>query len=108
MDAAAPGDRVAAFVRLIGETPQDPVLRFGLGNALYAAERFEEAAAAYREAVRLDSAYSAAHKQLGRALLKAQRGPEARAAFTEGLAVARAKGDLQTAREIETWLKQLG
>lgn len=105
---AAPGDRVAAFVRLIGQTPADPVLRFGLGNALYAAGRFEEAAGAYREAVRLDPAYSAAHKQLGRALLKAERGPEAKTAFAEGLAVARSKGDLQTVREIETWLKQLG
>lgn len=91
----------------IERAPADPVLRFGLGNELYRIEQWREAAAEFRRAVELKPDWSAAWRQLGRALLKAGDPAAAGTAFQSGLAAAEAQGDLQTKREIESYMKRM-
>jgi Flp pilus assembly protein TadD len=100
-------DRIAEFEEVAGLMPEDPVVRFGLAGAYLDADRAEDAAREYREAVRLKPDYSAAHRGLGRALERAGRIGEARAAYQQGLEVATQTGDLQTRKEIEVFLRRL-
>jgi Flp pilus assembly protein TadD len=103
----AEGDRIAEFKEVAAEMPDDPVVRFGLAGAYLDAGQPENAAEEYREAIRLKPDYSAAHRGLGRALERAGRLAEARAAYEQGLEVATRTGDLQTAKEIEVFLRRL-
>jgi superkiller protein 3 len=56
------------YQRAIALEPHDPVLRFNLGNVLYGLGRAGEAAASFREAVRIDREYAEAWNNLGNAL----------------------------------------
>ncbi len=88
--------------------PDDPVTHYGLGCEHLRFGENEEAAAAFRRALELKPDYSAAHRDLGKALEKLGRVEEAIAAYRRGKEVACQKGDLQTEREIEVFLKRLG
>jgi len=77
-----------------------------LGAGLLGEGRWEEAAEELRRAVALNPSYSAAWKDLGKALHLAGRAAEAVPVLEEGVAVAREAGDLQAAREMETWLRR--
>jgi len=88
--------------------PDDPVVHYGLGCEHLRFGESEEAAAAFRRALELKPDYSAAHRDLGKALEKLGRVQEAIAAYRRGKEVACQKGDLQTEREIEVFLKRLG
>ena len=50
--------------------------------------------------------YAAAHRELGRLLLDGGQPEAAREAFEAGIAAAEESGDLQTAREMETFLRR--
>lgn len=100
-------DRIAEFEEVAALMPEDPVVRFGLAGAYLAANRAEDAAREYREAIRLKPDYSAAHRGLGRALERTGRPGEARIAYVQGLEVATRTGDLQTRKEIEIFLRRL-
>lgn len=88
--------------------PDDPVTHYGLGCEHLRFRENEEAAAAFRRALDLKPDYSAAHRDLGKALERLGRVEEAIAAYRRGKEVACQKGDLQTEREIEVFLKRLG
>ena len=88
--------------------PDDPVTHYGLGCEHLRFKENEEAAACFRRALELKPDYSAAHRELGKALEKLGRVPEAVEAYRRGKEVACQKGDLQTEREIEVFLKRLG
>ena len=67
----------------------DPLLgcaHAGLGDTLYLLEYFDEAEAAYREAIRLDPADARMHNGLGKALRGMERHREAEAANLEASA----------------------
>lgn len=61
--------------------PQDPVVHFDLGNALYAAGEFQDSIAAYRRAVELRPTFFAANNDLGNALTAAGQFGDAAAAY---------------------------
>jgi serine/threonine-protein kinase len=68
---------------LIGESPNNPWLRYVRGHALYQQGRYPEAAAAYKEALDLRRDFPVAHANLGLALAAQGRHEEAAAEFRE-------------------------
>ena len=98
----------AKLEALLAAGQDNALLRFTLGNARYQERLFAEAERHLARAVELDPQYSAAWKMYGRALAAAGRPEPARAAFERGIAVARARGDVQAAREMTVFLKRLG
>ena len=87
--------------------PDDPVVHYGLGVEYLRAGDPQNAAAALRRAVELKPDYSAAYRERGKALAKLGQSEEARATYEEGKRIAQQKGDLQTAKEIEVFLRRL-
>jgi predicted Zn-dependent protease len=85
----------------------NPMLRFSLGNACLNEGDYRAAAAHLQAAVEQDAGYSAAWKLLGRALREDGQIEAAQRAWKEGLDVARGRGDMQVARELEVFLKRL-
>jgi Flp pilus assembly protein TadD len=78
-------DGVALFARLLVEQPDNPIVHFTLGYALYKQSRFKEAEAEYREAIRLWPDFPEAHITLGIALESQRRFKEAEAEFREAI-----------------------
>jgi len=99
--------RIQQFQELIALEPQDTMLRFGLGELYIEAQDFASAAEQFAEIVRLDPQYSAAYRYLGQAYTALDRPQEAAEAFQRGIAVAEARGDLQTAKEMQVFLRRL-
>lgn len=92
---------------LLARGQDSAMLRFGLGQALLAAGRADEAVTHLQAAVAQDAQYSAAWKLLGKALAASGREAEAGAAWQQGIAVAEARGDKQAAKEMRVFLKRL-
>ena len=92
-------ERQQQFQELIALEPDDTMLRFGLGELYIEAKDFTSAAEQFAEIIRLDPQYSAAYRYLGQAYAALDRLTEAEAVFQRGIAVAEARGDLQTAKE---------
>ncbi|HKZ53105.1 MAG TPA: tetratricopeptide repeat protein [Candidatus Acidoferrales bacterium] len=100
-------DKVAQLRELIEMDPDDAVLHYGLGCEHLRRGEFEAAIEPLLRALELQPDYSAAHRELGKSLEKLNRREEAVAAYRRGHEVAKRRGDLQTAREIEVFLKRL-
>jgi len=100
-------ERIRQFQELIALEPDDTVLRFGLGELYIEAEDFTAAAEQFAEIVRLDPQYSAAYRYLGQAYTALDRPQAAAEVFQRGIAVAEARGDLQTAKEMGVFLRRL-
>lgn len=100
-------ERVAQFQELIALEPDDTVLRFGLGELYVEAGDFARAAEQFAAIVRLDPQYSAAYRYLGQSYAALDKRAEAAEVFTRGIAVAEARGDLQTAKEMQVFLRRL-
>lgn len=100
--------KVEQFKQLIEMEPDDPVVHYGLGAEYLRLGEFAAAAEEFHRTVELKPDYSAAYRELGRALEKLNRNQEATDAYRKGAEVAKQKGDLQTIKEIEVFLKRLG
>lgn len=85
----------------------DALLRFSLGKAYLDRSDPEAAIRHFARATELDASYSAAWKLLGKALQACRRDSEAEQAWVTGVEAARAKGDIQVAREMEIFLKRM-
>jgi len=103
-DAAGTEERVAKLRALIDRDPDDATTWFGLGRALIDLSRWREAIDAFGHALARNPRYTAAHRDLGRALLEAGEVAEAARVLRNALDLARETGDLQTGREMETFL----
>jgi tetratricopeptide (TPR) repeat protein len=99
-------ERLAVLRRLAEQDPNDAVAWFGYGRACLAAEQADEARRAFERALALDPRWSAAWRDLGRARLEAGDAAAAVEALERGIEVARERGDLQTVREMEVFLKR--
>lgn len=99
--------RLEQFKALAQEEPGDPVVQYGLGSEHLRLGEFAPAAAAFRKTIELQPDYSAAYRELGKALEKLNQRQEAIHTYHRGKEVAEQKGDLQTAKEIEVFLKRL-
>jgi tetratricopeptide (TPR) repeat protein len=75
------------YERAIALEPEDPVLRFNLGNSLYAIGNAHRAAHCYREAVELDPDYAEAWNNLGNALAELRQFDDAIAALQTAIGI---------------------
>ena len=100
-------DFIARLRTQLGGPRDGALLRFSLGNALLGNGDAAGAAVAFREALDFDPNYSAAWKMLGRALADSDDTDGAIDAYEQGIAVARARGDEQAAREMTVFLRRL-
>ena len=105
-DAAEATERVAKLRALLDRDPDDPTSWFTLGRALLELSRWSEAIDAFQHALARNPRYTAAHRDLGRALLEAGEVAEAARVLRSALDLARETGDLQTGREMETFLRR--
>ncbi|TMA34696.1 MAG: tetratricopeptide repeat protein [Deltaproteobacteria bacterium] len=105
-DAAETLDRVAKLRALLDRDPDDATSWFTLGRALLDLTRWGEAIDAFHHALARNPRYTAAHRDLGRALLEAGEVAEAARVLRSALELARETGDLQTGREMETFLRR--
>jgi tetratricopeptide (TPR) repeat protein len=105
-DAAEIEERVAKLRELLHRDPDDPTSWFTLGRALFDLSRWREAIEAFNHALARNPRYTAAHRDLGRALLEAGEVAEAARVLRGALDLARETGDLQTGREMETFLRR--
>lgn len=85
----------------------DPMLRFGLGSALFNEDRLAEAVPHLESCIEQDENYSAAYKLLGKAIFRLGDLERAAAVFEQGLAIARAQGDKQTEKEITVFQQKI-
>jgi tetratricopeptide (TPR) repeat protein len=105
-DEAQTLDRVAKLRALLDRDPDDATTWFTLGRALLDLARSREAIDAFGHALARNPRYTAAHRDLGRALLEAGEVAEAARVLRAALPLARESGDLQTGREMETFLRR--
>ena len=91
---------IEALRKLLAKGQDNAMLRFGLGKALLDSDEAVEASEHLRACVGHDPDYSAAWKLLGKA--EQQRGNTDAA-----LDAAARKGDKQTEREVQVFLKKL-
>ncbi len=96
-----------AFEALVAQAPANVMVRYSLGREYLKARRYAEAEREFREAVRLKPDYSAAYRELGKSLVELRRPDEAKEIYQQGADIACEKGDLQTKREIEVFLRRL-
>jgi predicted Zn-dependent protease len=100
---ASVGDRDEALLRLgqaQARSPDDPRIPFHVGELLFEAGRYEEAAAAYRRTLRLDASRGRVFFKLG--LAYKEMGERHRAVFALEQAARRA-GDASTLRRRADW-----
>ncbi|MEW5249025.1 tetratricopeptide repeat protein [Microbulbifer sp. 2201CG32-9] len=89
------------------EGRDSPLLRFGLGSALFQEKAFAEAAEHLQVCTQQMPDHSAAWKQLGRTYMALEQWESARTTLTRGLQVAKDRGDKQVEREIGVFLRKL-
>lgn len=92
---------------LVQEFPDSPMGHFSLGKLYLSEQRWADAAASLKEAVRLDAAYSAAWVALGDAYAGASQVKEAREAWNQALATPHAKKDGSLRMDLEERLQAL-
>ena len=100
-------DRIAQWEKMAAEAPDDMAL-FSLGSAYREAERYADAADAFRKAIEHNEGMSRAYQHLGDVLIKQDRTDEAGSVLTQGYATAAQRGDVMPQRAIEAMLKKLG
>ena len=99
--------QIEALTKLLEGGQDSPLLRFGLGSALFKEGRFAEAGEHLAAAVEQDPGYSAAWKLYAKSLAEAGRRDEAVQAYERGIEIATDKGDLQAAKEMQVFLRRL-
>ena len=102
-----PKSPLESFEELAAKAPDNVMVRYSLGREYLKARRYVDAEREFREALRLKPDYSAAYRELGKSLVGLNRPDEAREIYQKGIEVACEKGDLQTQREIEVFLRRL-
>ena len=98
---------IANLEKMLNGPRDGALLRFSLGNEWLKVGDAARAADYFRAAVERDANYSAAWKLLGKALSEGGAVDDAIAAYRQGIAVAEAKGDIQTAKEMGVFVKRL-
>jgi len=105
-DEALIRERAEGLRELVDEDPDDTTTRFMLANELARLGEHAEAAAHFGAILERDADYTAAYRGLGRARIALGDLAGARAVFTVGIAVAERTGDIQSGREMESFLRR--
>ncbi len=102
-----PEEKIAQLEKLLEKDPRDATGFFMLGKLCLDSGRNEQAADAFEKCTELKPDYSAAWRFAGDCYRKAGQDDRARELYERGIAVAQDRGDLQTAREMEAFLRKL-
>ena len=105
-DEALIRERIDGLRELVAEDPDDTTTRFMLGNELARLGEHAEAAAHFGAILEVDPDYTAAYRGLGRARVALGDLEGARTVFEAGVAVAERTGDIQSGREMESFLRR--
>lgn len=95
------------FERMLASGQDNALLRFSLGQAYFKVGDHTKATEHLSQAVTQDPTYSAAWKIYGKALTELGRMTEALEVYTKGIEAAKAKGDMQAAKEMKVFHKRL-
>ncbi|HEX8853194.1 MAG TPA: tetratricopeptide repeat protein [Pyrinomonadaceae bacterium] len=98
--------RLEIFAEMARQQPDDAMVWYGLASEYIKAERWQEAADALRNVVRVNPDYTAAHQLLGTALANQGETEGARRAWAEGVRVATRTGAWKARQHMETLLAQ--
>lgn len=93
--------------KMLAAGQDNALLRYSLGTACQAEGRLDAAILHLEKAVAMDPVYSAAWKAYAKTLDQSGLTDRARRAYLEGIRVARDKGDIQAAKEMQVFLKRL-
>ena len=94
-------ERIEAFKSMVAAQPEQEMVWYGLANEYVKLERWEEAADALRQVVKLNADFTAAYQMLGTALMNQGRREEARRAWTDGVEVANRTGAWKARQHME-------
>ena len=100
--------RIEQFRTLAEQDPNDELAHFSLGNALFEAEQFQEAAQSFQRVVALNNQNSKAQERLGAAQIKCGDSELAIQTLRNGYIIAHKKGDLEPMNAMGTLLQELG
>ncbi len=105
--AADLNERIAQWEKMTAEAPDD-MAWFSLGNAYKDAERFDDAARAYGQAIQCNPTMSRAYQLQGQVLIQQGKKDEATSILTDGFAIAAGRGDLMPQKAIGALLEKIG
>ena len=94
-------ERIEAFKAMVAVQPEQEMVWYGLANEYLKLERWDEAADALRQVVKLNADFTAAYQMLGTALLNQGRGEEARRVWADGIEVANRTGAWKARQHME-------
>jgi uncharacterized protein HemY len=100
-------NRIQQLEEFLKTNPENALIQYSLGLEYLKAREAGKAILNLREAIRLQSDYSAAYRDLGKALALDGRSEEAVQTYRQGIEVAKGRGDLQTAKEMWVFLKRI-
>lgn len=107
MSRANIDERIAQWEQMAREAPDD-MAYFSLGSAYKDAERYDDAAGAFEQALQLNEQMSRAYQLLAQVLLKLDRQKEAADVLERGYKVAAGRGDVMPQRAMGALLEQMG
>ncbi len=86
---------------MVAAQPEQEMVWYGLANEYVKLERWDEAADALRQVVKLNADFTAAYQMLGTALMNQGRRDEARRAWADGIDVANRTGAWKARQHME-------
>lgn len=93
--------RLEIFETMAREQPDDAMIWYGLASEYVKVERWDDAARALRNVVRVNADYTAAYQMLGTALQNQGYTKEARRAWSEGIEAANRTGAWKARQHME-------
>ena len=105
-DEAAIRARIEGLEEILLDEPEDTTTRFMLATELARVGEHARAAAHFGAILEADPDYTAAYRGLGRARVALGDLPGARSVFEAGLVVAERTGDIQSGKEMESFLRR--
>jgi predicted Zn-dependent protease len=100
-------DALSRLLALRGGARDGALLRISIANALIESGRSSDALVELKQALDFDPHYSAAWKLFGNVLAQTDDNSGAIAAYRAGIAAAVARGDKQSAKEMQVFLRRL-
>ena len=100
-------DRIQQLEEFLRTNPENALIQYSLGLEYLKAGESSKAIPNLREAIRIQADYSVAYRDLGKALALDGRTEEAAETYRQGIEVAKGRGDLQTVREMQVFLKRI-
>lgn len=99
--------RVEQLKKLIELDPRDPMSHYGLGLEYVNLQEWDNAIAAFGQAIAADANYSSAYYHKARAEIGGGRHADAKTTLTKGMEIAQAAGDWHTQGEMRELLESV-